>query len=40
MPRSTQQAIIDKNLKFYVVDGYQVAKETKMGRRINTIMQT
>ncbi|WP_420631718.1 pyruvate:ferredoxin (flavodoxin) oxidoreductase [Candidatus Leptofilum sp.] len=40
MPRSTQQAVIDKNLKFYVVDGYQVAKETKMGRRINTIMQT
>ncbi|MBK7897690.1 MAG: pyruvate:ferredoxin (flavodoxin) oxidoreductase [Anaerolineaceae bacterium] len=40
MPHSTQQAIIDKNLKFYVVDGYQVAKETKMGRRINTIMQT
>ncbi len=40
MPRSTQQAIVDKNLKFYVVDGYQVAKETKMGRRINTIMQT
>ncbi|MCA9942527.1 MAG: pyruvate:ferredoxin (flavodoxin) oxidoreductase, partial [Anaerolineales bacterium] len=40
MPRSTQQAIIDKKLKFYVVDGYQVAKETRMGRRINTIMQT
>ncbi len=40
MPRSTQQAIIDKNLKFYVVDGFQVARETKMGRRINTIMQT
>ncbi|WP_420644239.1 pyruvate:ferredoxin (flavodoxin) oxidoreductase [Candidatus Leptofilum sp.] len=40
LPRSTQQAIIDKNLKFFVVDGYQVAKETKMGRRINTIMQT
>lgn len=40
MPRSTQQTIIDKNLKFYVVDGYQVANKTKMGRRINTIMQT
>ena len=40
MPRSVQEAIIDKNLKFYVVDGYQVAKETRMGRRINTIMQT
>ncbi len=40
LPGSIQQAIIDKNLKFYVVDGYQVAKETNMGRRINTIMQT
>ena len=40
MPRSVQQVIIDKDLKFYVVDGFQVAKETKMGRRINTIMQT
>jgi pyruvate-ferredoxin/flavodoxin oxidoreductase len=40
MPRSVQQEIIDKKLNFYVVDGYQVAKETKMGRRINTIMQT
>ncbi|VAW42902.1 Pyruvate-flavodoxin oxidoreductase [hydrothermal vent metagenome] len=40
MPRSVQQTIIDKNMQFYVVDGYQVAKDTKMGRRINTIMQT
>ena len=40
LPRSVQEAIIDKNLKFYVVDGYEVAKETGMGRRINTIMQT
>lgn len=40
MPHSTQQTIIDKKLKFYVVDGYQVANDTKMGRRINTIMQT
>jgi pyruvate-ferredoxin/flavodoxin oxidoreductase len=40
LPGSVQQAMIDKKLKFYVVDGYQVAKETNMGRRINTIMQT
>lgn len=40
LPGSLQQAIIDKALKFYVVDGYAVAKETGMGRRINTIMQT
>ncbi len=40
IPRTIQQQIIDKNLNFYVIDGYEVAKETGMGVRINTIMQT
>ena len=40
LPRSLQETIIEKKLHFYVVDGYQVAKETGMGRRINTVMQT
>jgi pyruvate-ferredoxin/flavodoxin oxidoreductase len=40
LPRSTQKQIIEKELEFYVLDGYEVAKETGMGRRINTIMQT
>jgi pyruvate-ferredoxin/flavodoxin oxidoreductase len=40
LPRKVQQQIIDKNLKFYVIDAYRVAKETGMGARINTIMQT
>ena len=40
LPRSVQQVIIEKKLCFYVVDGYKVALETRMGRRINTIMQT
>jgi len=40
MPKSVQQAIIGKALKFYVIDAYKVAKETDMGVRINTIMQT
>jgi pyruvate-ferredoxin/flavodoxin oxidoreductase len=40
LPRTVQQQIIDKNLKFYVIDGYEVAKRTGMGGRINTIMQT
>ena len=40
LPLKTQQQIIDKKLKFYVIDGYKVAKETGMGGRINTIMQT
>ena len=40
LPRTVQQEIIDKKLKFYVIDGYEVAKKTGMGQRINTIMQT
>ena len=39
-PREVQQAVIEKKLKVYVIDGYQVAKDSGMGRRINTIMQT
>jgi pyruvate-ferredoxin/flavodoxin oxidoreductase len=40
LPRSVQKQIIEKKLKFFVIDGYKVAKETGMGGRINTIMQT
>ncbi len=40
LPRSVQQQIIDKKIRFYVIDGYKVAKETGMGARVNTIMQT
>jgi pyruvate-ferredoxin/flavodoxin oxidoreductase len=40
MPRKVQQQIIDKKLKVYVIDAYTVARETGMGARINTIMQT
>jgi len=40
LPQEVQRAIIDKKLRFYVIDGYKVAEETEMGRRINTIMQT
>ena len=40
LPRLAQQQIIDRKLKFYVIDGYEVAKQTGMGGRINTIMQT
>jgi len=40
LPRRVQQQIIDKKLRFYVIDAYSVAKETGMGARINTIMQT
>jgi pyruvate-ferredoxin/flavodoxin oxidoreductase len=40
LPREVQKDIIDKKLRFYVIDGYKVAEATGMGRRINTIMQT
>ncbi|OGO34613.1 MAG: pyruvate:ferredoxin (flavodoxin) oxidoreductase [Chloroflexi bacterium RBG_16_57_11] len=40
LPIETQQDIIKKNLKFYVIDAYDVAQKTGMGGRINTIMQT
>ena len=40
LPRDVQQELIDKKLRFFVIDAYAVAKETGMGTRINTIMQT
>ena len=40
LPREAQKDIIDKGLKFYVIDAYKVARETDMGVMINTIMQT
>jgi pyruvate-ferredoxin/flavodoxin oxidoreductase len=40
LPRAMQKQIIDKKLNFYVIDAVKVAKETGMGGRINTIMQT
>ena len=40
LPVETQQAIITKKLRFFVIDAYEVARQTGMGQRINTIMQT
>jgi pyruvate-ferredoxin/flavodoxin oxidoreductase len=40
IPRSVQKQIISKKIRFYVIDGYKVAKMTGMGARVNTIMQT
>jgi pyruvate-ferredoxin/flavodoxin oxidoreductase len=40
LPREVQEQIIAKRLRFYVVDGYDVARQTGMGARINTAMQT
>ena len=40
LPRVYQEHLIRKNMKFYVIDAYDVADKTNMGGRINTIMQT
>ncbi|MBF0619164.1 MAG: pyruvate:ferredoxin (flavodoxin) oxidoreductase [Candidatus Omnitrophica bacterium] len=40
LPRIIQGHVIQKKLKFYVIDAYAVAGKTGMGGRINTIMQT
>jgi pyruvate-ferredoxin/flavodoxin oxidoreductase len=40
LPKKIQEEIIDKKLKFYAINAYAVAKETGMGNRINTILQT
>jgi len=40
LPIEVQESLIAKKCKFYVIDGYQVAKDAGMGSRVNTIMQT
>ncbi len=40
LPIELQQSIIEKQLKFYVIDALTVAREAGMGGRINTVMQT
>ncbi|MBL4615650.1 MAG: pyruvate:ferredoxin (flavodoxin) oxidoreductase [Magnetovibrio sp.] len=38
LPRSVQQQIVDKDLKFYVIDARKIAADAGMGKRINTVM--
>ncbi|HRF60171.1 MAG TPA: pyruvate:ferredoxin (flavodoxin) oxidoreductase [Fimbriimonadaceae bacterium] len=40
LPRSMQEQMIAKHLRFFVIDANKVAKETNMGSLTNTIMQT
>jgi pyruvate-ferredoxin/flavodoxin oxidoreductase len=39
IPRQVQETIIKKKLRFFVIDGYSVARQAGMGSRVNTIMQ-
>ena len=40
LPRPIQEELVAKKARFYVIDATRVARETGMGARINTIMQT
>ncbi len=40
LPREVQQQILDKRLKLFAIDAYEVARRTGMGGRINAVMQT
>ncbi len=40
LPEKMRAQIVEKSLRLWVIDAYQVAHEAGMGRRINTIMQT
>ena len=40
LPMEVQKDIIEKKLRFYTINAYEVAEKTGMGSRVNTIMQT
>jgi pyruvate-ferredoxin/flavodoxin oxidoreductase len=40
LPREVQSQLIAKKARFFIIDAYQVARETGMGSRMNTILQT
>ncbi len=40
LPRRVQEQLKAKNIRLYAIDAYRVARESGMGRRINTVMQT
>ena len=40
LPIEVQEEIIAKKLNFYTINAVEVARETGMGQRINTVMQT
>ena len=40
LPRAVQHTIIEKKLRFYVIDASKVARDAGMGSHTNTILQT
>src|SRR4029079_16424828 len=39
-PREVQEQIIERKIRLFAIDAYDLAKRAGMGTRINTIMQT
>ena len=39
LPREVQTQLIAKKARFFIIDAYQVARDTGMGSRMNTILQ-
>ena len=40
LPRALQRQILDKRLRFFVIDASRVARDAGLGGRINTVLQT
>ncbi len=40
LPEKVQKDLIERKMKFFIIDAYKVGEETGMGARVNTIMQT
>ncbi|TKB58731.1 pyruvate:ferredoxin (flavodoxin) oxidoreductase [Ferrimonas aestuarii] len=40
LPARMQRQLIERNMQLHIIDAYKVARDTGMGNRINTIMQT
>jgi len=39
LPEQDQKLIIDRNIKFYVIDALKISEKIGLGKRINTVMQ-
>lgn len=40
LPREVQQVLISRRMRFFLIDGQQVARQAGLGRMISTVMQT
>ncbi|MGZ8582459.1 MAG: pyruvate:ferredoxin (flavodoxin) oxidoreductase [Actinomycetota bacterium] len=40
LPLETRRRMVELGIRFFVVDGYAVAKEAGLGQRVNTVLQT